>query len=385
MRLDVSEEERMATENAKRFAVENLRKRVLQLDEREEFDLESFKEASELGFCGLMIGEEFGGTGVDPLIAMAVLEELGAGSPSFALSLGASFLLFGHNLWREGSDHLKKKYLPDICAGRKIGAMALTEPLHGSDAAGIETRAERSSAGGYVLNGSKTFITNAPIADLLLVYARNTGHAGGVSLFVVEKGFKGITTGKPLKKMGNRSSPTGEVFLDGCEVPADGLVGKEGEGIYCMMRGLDVERIVLPSVYLGAMRWALEISRNYSLSRKQFGRSISEYQLVQGKLANMAVMYESAKIYLRGVAERWKKNPGDKSLRGSAAAAKLLAGRAVEYGTREAVQILGGMGYMRDSTVEMLSRDCRLASIGAGTEEMEELLVFRSLMEGDFV
>lgn len=384
MKFSISEEERLAAASAKKFAEERLRKNVLQLDEREEFDFDSFREAFEHGFCGLMIPEEFGGSGTDPLVAMAVLEELGAGSPSFALSLGASFLLFGHNLAREGSDHLKKKHLPDISTGRKIGAMALTEPLHGSDAAGIETRAERSG-GGFVLNGSKTFITNAPIADLFLVYARDKKPDGDISAFVVERGYKGVATGKPLRKMGNRSSPTGEVFFDGCEVPAENLVGEEGKGVYAMMRSLDVERIVLPSIYLGAMKWAIEISKQYSLSRKQFGRSISEYQLIQSKLANMAVMYESAKAYLREVAAQWKKNPGDRSLRGSAAASKLLVGRAVEYATREAVQILGGAGYMRDSIVEMLCRDCRLASIGAGTEEMEELLVFRGLMEGDFV
>jgi len=385
LKVTFSENEELAAANARKFAESRLRKNVLDLDEREEFDFDSFKEAAELGFCGLMIPEDYGGAGVNPLLAMTVLEELGTGSPSFALSLGVSFLLFGYNLAREGSDYLKGKYLPGISAGKSIGAMALTEPLHGSDAAGIETRAERRQEGGgesFVLNGTKTFITNAPIADVFFLYA---SHEGGISAFVVEKSFRGITVGKPLRKMGNRSSPTGEVFLDSCEVPSENLVGEEGRGIYAMMRGLDIERLVLPAIYLGAIRWAIQISKEYSMQRKQFGKSISEYQLVQSKLANMAIQYESVRTYLREVAAQWEKKPGDRSLRGSAASAKVVVGRAVEYVTREAVQILGGLGYMRDSYVEMLYRDGRLASIGAGTEEVEQLLIFKSLMEGDFL
>lgn len=384
VRVRMSTEEELLAETARKFAKGRLRQNVRRMDEAEEFDMGAFREACELGFSGLMIPQELGGCGVDPLSTVTVLEELGAGSPSFALSLGAHFLLFGHNLAREGSESLRKRYLPDIVSGKRIGAMALTEPEHGSDAVGIETAAERTGDG-FLLSGSKTFITNAPIADLFLVYAKTGPGPKGLSPFVVERGFGGVVTGPALRKMGNRSSPTGDVHLDGCPVPAENRVGSEDDGVHVLMRGLDIERIVLSAIYLGAMRWAMEIARDYSTLRRQFGRPLSEFQMLQSKLSEMAMGYECARVYLREVAKECALNPGARTLRGSAAAVKVIVGRTVESVTREALQILGGTGYMRDSVVEMLYRDGRLTSIGAGTEEIDKLIVFKSLLAGDFV
>ncbi|EQD76954.1 acyl-CoA dehydrogenase domain-containing protein, partial [mine drainage metagenome] len=206
-----------------------------------------------------------------------------------------------------------------------------------------------------------------------------------LSAFVVERGFPGLRTGAPMKKMGNRSSPTGEVTLDSCPVPAGNLVGRENEGLAALMRGLDIERILLPSIYVGAMRWAIEMAHPYATHREQFGRPLTEFQMIQAKLAEMTVRYEVARVYLRAVADEWHAAHGARELRGSAAAAKIVVGRAAEYVTREAIQVLGGSGYLRDANVEMLYRDARLASIGAGTEEIDLLLIYRGLSEGDFL
>ena len=389
MKPHLAAEEEAVASVARKFATRTLRARARELDEREEFDREAFREAGELGLCGLMIPEELGGSGVRAVVAGTVLEELGAGSPAFALSLGADFLLFGHNVAREGSADLARKYVPDIAAGRRIGAMALTEAEHGSDAAGITTTAAEDPGGGYRLDGSKNFVTNGPIADRVLVYARTpstTEARAEVAGFVVERDFPGFETGRPLKKLGNRASPTGELLLRQCPVPAGNRLAPPGKGIPAMMRGLDIERILLPAVYLGALRWALEIAREYAATRRQFGQALSEFQLVQAKLADMATGFEAAKTYLRSVAAEWDRDPGSRGVRGSAAAAKIVVGRAVEAGTREAIQILGGTGYMREATVEMLYRDARLTAIGAGTEEIDQLVVFRELAErGDFL
>lgn len=389
MKPHLAAEEEAVASAARKFATRTLRARARELDEREEFDREAFREAGELGLCGLMIPEELGGSGVRAVVAGTVLEELGAGSPAFALSLGADFLLFGHNVAREGSADLARKYVPDIAAGRRIGAMALTEAEHGSDAAGITTTAAEGPGGGYRLDGSKNFVTNGPVADRVLVYARTpstTGARAEVAGFVVERDFPGFETGRPLKKLGNRASPTGELLLRQCPVPAGNRLAPPGKGIPAMMRGLDIERILLPAVYLGALRWALEIAREYAATRRQFGQALSEFQLVRAKLADMATGFEAAKTYLRSVAAEWDRDPGSRGVRGSAAAAKIVVGRAVEAGTREAIQILGGTGYMREATVEMLYRDARLTAIGAGTEEIDQLVVFRELAErGDFL
>jgi len=274
-----------------------------------------------------------------------------------------------------------------LASGKSIGCMGLTEPEAGSDATGIKTSAKKED-NFYILNGTKTFITNAPIADLFFIYAKTSPELGkrGISAFILERNFEGLSTSKPFKKMGNRCSPTGEIIMINCKVPIENLVGKENEGVYIMMRGLDVERIILSAGALGIMQWALEISKNYSIQRFQFGKRIAEFQLIQEKLAEMAMMLEISRVYVYTIAKKWKENPGDRGLRGSAASLKLFVWDCAEKVTREAIQVLGGYGYMRENIVEMLYRDARLGPIGAGTAEIDKLIIFSELMENnDFI
>ena len=356
-------------------------------DEEEAFPWNLWRKAAELGYTGLMMPEEYGGSGTDPLLAVVVVEELSRGFPAFSLSLLAHFCLAGYNIAREGNEDQKKRYLPLLSSGKAIGAMGLTEPEAGSDATGIRTTARRDGDY-YVLNGVKTFITNAPIADIFLIYAKTSPekNAHGISVFIVEKGFSGLSTSKPFEKMGNRASPTGEIYLNECRVPRENLVGEEDRGVYAMMRGLDIERIVISAIALGVMQWSLEISKEFASQRVQFGRRIAEFQIIQEKLAEMAILLEASRIYLYEAAKKWRETPGDRGIRGTAASVKFFVWDAAEKVAREAIQILGGYGYMRENIVEMLYRDTRLGPIGAGTAEIDKLIVFRELMlRGDFI
>jgi isovaleryl-CoA dehydrogenase len=387
MKISLGSEYEIARRQARRFAEEELRPALRKYSESEEFPWELWKRASELGYTGLMIPEEYGGVGDDPLLAIIVLEEIARGFPSFGLSLGAHAVLCGYNIAREGNEFQKKKYLPLLASGKSIGCMGLTEPEAGSDATGIKTTA-RKEGNFYVLNGTKTFITNAPIADLFFVYAKTNPELGkyGISAFILERNFAGLSTSQPFKKMGNNSSPTGEIYMNDCKVPMENLVGKENDGVYIMMRGLDIERIILSAGAIGMMQWALEIAKDHSIKRFQFGKRIAEFQLIQEKLAEMAMLLEISRVYTYTVAKKWKENPGDRGLRGSAAALKLFVNDCAEKVTREAIQILGGYGYMRENIVEMLYRDARLGPIGAGTAEIDKLIIFKELMmNNDFI
>ncbi len=387
MKISLGDEYEIIRRQARKFAEDECRLALRKYEELEEFPWELWKRASELGYTGLMIPEEYGGAGEDPLLAVIVAEEISRGFPSFGLSLGAHFTLCGYNIAREGNEFQKKKYLPMLASGKSIGCMGLTEPEAGSDATGIKTSAKKED-NFYILNGTKTFITNAPIADLFFIYAKTSPELGkrGISAFILERNFEGLSTSKPFKKMGNRCSPTGEIIMNNCKVPIENLVGKENEGVYIMMRGLDVERIILSAGALGIMQWALEISKNYSIQRFQFGKRIAEFQLIQEKLAEMAMMLEISRVYVYTIAKKWKENPGDRGLRGSAASLKLFVWDCAEKVTREAIQVLGGYGYMRENIVEMLYRDARLGPIGAGTAEIDKLIIFSELMENnDFI
>lgn len=387
MKIFLGPEYELARREARKFAEKELRPVARKYDEEEEFPWDLWKRAAELGYTGLMVPEEYGGSGEDPLLAVVVSEEIARGFPAFGLSLGAHCCLCAYNIAREGDEDQKRRYLPLLASGKAVGCMGLTEPEAGSDATGIKTTAKKEGDY-YILDGTKTFITNAPIADIFFIYAKTSPEKGahGISAFIVERSFPGISTSKPFKKMGNRASPTGEIYLDGCKVPKENLVGKEDEGVYVMMRGLDIERIILSAGALGIMQWALEIAKDYAAQREQFGKKIAEFQMIQEKLAEMAMLLEVSRIYVYETAKRWKEKPGDRGIRGTAAAAKLFAWDAAEKVTREAIQILGGYGYMRDNTVEMLYRDARLGPIGAGTAEIDKLIIFRELMlRNDFI
>lgn len=386
MKIFLGPEYDVARKQAREFAERELRPVVRKFDEEEAFPWDLWRRAAELGYTGLMIPEDYGGSGVDPLLAVVVVEEISRGFPAFGLSLLAHFCLAGYNIAREGGEDQRKRYLPILASGKAIGAMGLTEPEAGSDATGIKTTARRNGDY-YVLNGVKTFITNAPIADIFLIYAKTSPERGahGISAFIVERGFPGLSTSKPFKKMGNRASPTGEIYLNDCRVPRGNLVGREDEGVYVMMRGLDIERIIISAIALGIMQWSLEIVKDFTVQRVQFGRRIAEFQMIQEKLAEMAMLLEASRIYLYEAAKRWRETPGERGLRGTAASVKLFVWDAAEKVAREAIQALGGYGYMRENIVEMLYRDARLGPIGAGTAEIDKLVIFRELMlRGDF-
>ncbi|MEM1546039.1 MAG: acyl-CoA dehydrogenase family protein [Candidatus Methanomethylicia archaeon] len=386
MRIFLGSEYELVRKQAREFAEKKLRPVVRRFDEEEVFPWDLWREAAELGYTGLMIPEEYGGSGTDPLLAVVIVEELSRGFPAFSLSLLAHFCLAGYNIAREGNEDQKKRYLPILASGKAIGAMGLTEPEAGSDATGIKTTARRDGDY-YVLNGVKTFITNAPIANVFLIYAKTSPekNAHGISVFIVERSFPGLSTSKPFEKMGNRASPTGEIYLNECRVPRENLVGEEDKGVYAMMRGLDIERIIISAIALGIMQWSIEISKEFAAQRIQFGRRIAEFQMIQEKLAEMAIFLEASRIYLYEAAKKWKITPGDRGIRGTAASVKFFVWDAAEKIAREAIQILGGYGYMRENIVEMLYRDARLGPIGAGTAEIDKLVVFRELMlRGDF-
>lgn len=387
MKIFLGPEYDIARKQAREFAEKELRPVVRRFDEEEAFPWDLWRRAAELGYTGLMIPEDYGGSGTDPLLATVVVEEVSRGFPAFGLSLLAHFCLAGYNIAREGSEAQKRKYLPMLASGKAIGAMGLTEPEAGSDATGIKATARRSGDY-YVLNGVKTFITNAPIADIFFIYAKTSPERGahGISAFIVERGFSGLSTSKPFEKMGNRASPTGEIYFNDCRVPKENLVGVEDEGVYVMMRGLDIERIVISAIALGIMQWSLEIVKDFTVQRVQFGKRIAEFQMIQEKLAEMAMLLEASRIYLYEAAKRWRDAPGERGLRGTAASVKLFTWDAAEKVAREAIQVLGGYGYMRENIVEMLYRDARLGPIGAGTAEIDKLVIFRELMlRGDFI
>ncbi len=386
MKIFLGPEIEVARKQARKFAEDELRPVLRKYSELEEFPFELWKRSAELGYTGLMIPEEYGGVGTDPLLAVVIAEEISRGFPAFGLSLGAHFLLCGYNIAREGNEYQKRKYLPLLASGKAIGAMGLTEPGAGSDATGIKTTAKKDGDY-YVLNGGKTFITNAPIADIFFIYAKTTPEKNvyGTSAFIVERNFSGVSTSEPFKKMGNNASPTGEIYFDNCKVPKENLVGEEDKGVYIMMRGLDIERIILSAGAIGIMQWALEIAKDYATQRVQFGQRIAEFQMIQEKLAEMAMLLEASRIYIYETAKKWKESPGDRNIRGTAAAVKLFVQDAAEKVAREAIQILGGYGYIRDNIVEMLYRDTRLGAIGAGTAEIDKLVIFRELLRGDFI
>jgi isovaleryl-CoA dehydrogenase len=329
-----------------------------------------------MGLLGISIPKELGGAGADLLTAALVMEELARGCASTALSWGAHAILCAHNLHAFANDAQRRRYLPALCKGEAIGAFALTEPNAGSDATNLVTRAARA-AGGYLLSGTKMFITNAPIADLFLVFARSGPDA--ISLFVVERESPGLSVGKPLEKLGMRGSPTAEVILQEVPVPEENRLGEEGKGVEMMLRALDVERSVFSALPVGIGRAALEASLAYAARREQFGRPIGEFQLIQEMLARMATEISAARLLVYQAAASL--SLGERATK-EASYAKLFGAEMVNRVTQDAIQIYGGYGYIREFPVERYLRDARLISLGGGTSEMQKLIIARELLKG---
>jgi len=343
-----------------------------------------FKKMGDLGLLGVNIPQEYGGSEMDLLAALIVLEQLARFSPAVALSYGAHAILCAYNIYRNGAEGQKRKYLPPLCSGDNVGAMALTEPGAGSDAVSISTRAIRKGDT-YVLNGSKTFITNGPIADILVVYAKTEPNLGakGISAFIVEKDFPGFSVSRKIEKIGMRGSPTGELFFDNCPVPRENLLGRENGGIAVMMSGLDIERAFFSGLAVGLAQSAFEYSVQYAKQRLQFGRPIGNFQLIKAKLADMYTQIEVARTFAYQVArlaELAQRGGKGAEIHKKAAASLLFAGEMCNFVASEAVQIHGGYGFTLEYPVQRFMRDAKLMTIGAGTSEIRRLIIAREIL-----
>ncbi|MBI5248104.1 MAG: acyl-CoA dehydrogenase family protein [Desulfomonile tiedjei] len=384
MNIQFSEEQKLLQDTIYKWALHELGPIAEKVDDEDWMPEDFFHKAGEIGALGVAIDPEYGGSGLNVLSEILVIEQMTRISPALALSAGAHSNLCAGNIHKNANDYLKRKYLPAMVTGEKIGALALTEPNAGSDAMSIRTRAQRDGDC-FVLNGTKMFITNGPIADVVLVYAKTEPERGpfGISAFIVEKDFEGFSVGRKIKKAGMRGSPTSELIFDNCRVPAENLLGELNRGVEVMTQGLDIERIMGAAMGVGSARQALDYSIKYSLEREQFGKKISEFQMIQSKLADMYALYEAAQglTYRAAVmAEEAKRGGKGTDLTRLAAAAVMFATTANSTICSEAVQIHGGYGYCLEFPVQRLWRDAKLMEIGAGTTEIRKLIIARELL-----
>ncbi len=375
-----SDEQLMFAEQVVRFAKKEIVPRCAEHDLAARFDFESFRRLGEFGILGLHLPEEFGGSGADVVTTTLAGYCLGLAGVDggLTLSYGAHTFLCADTIFVHGSDEQRQKYIPKLASGELIGAMGLTEPGAGSDVAGITTRAARRGDR-WVLNGAKMFITNGPIADLLLVYAKtdkDAAHAG-ISAFIVEKDAPGFSAGKPLTKMGVKASPTSELFFEDCEIPLENLVGGEGEGFNMAMQTVEWDRSALLAPMVGAMEYALKKSAAYAKERTQFGRPIADFQAIKRKLAEMKIFVETAQSLIYRIA--WCKDQGRPLNHLEAAVAKLFVGDWSLAPSNEAVLLHGGYGYCHEYEVERFFRDTRLAAIGGGTSEIQKMIISKLL------
>lgn len=384
MDFELSDGQRLVRDTVRSFVEREVRPLAAEVDRNDRFPMPLWPRLGELGLLGVGVPESLGGSGGDLWDSVIAGEELAAGSSGIALSMGAHANLCVYNLYRNGSPDQHARYLPDLCAGRRVGALCITEPDTGSDAVGMTTRARREGDH-YRLSGTKTWITNAPIADVFIVYAKTRPGAGaaGISAFIVERGFEGVETSAPFDKMGCRGSPTGQLILHEARVPAENLLGVENGGVAVLMGGLDVERVVFATLPLGLARRAMELAIAYAKERQQFGRPIAQFQLIQAKIADMYPRIEAARLLVhRACAEAVAMSRGGKGTavhRLSAAALHFTAEMA-EAVVNDALQIHGGNGYSTEFEINRLYRDVRLGTIGAGTSEIRRLILARELL-----
>jgi isovaleryl-CoA dehydrogenase len=368
--------------DALRAAVQDFAQRQIapiadETDRGNQFPMHLWRKLGDLGVLGLTVEEEYGGTNMGYLAHVVAMEEISRASGSIGLSYGAHSNLCVNQLRKNGSEAQKKKYLPKLISGEHVGALAMSEPGSGSDVVSMKLRAERRGDH-YVLNGNKMWITNGPDADTLIVYAKSDVGAGprGITAFIIEKGFKGFSTAQKLDKLGMRGSNTCELVFEECEVPVENVLGSEGRGVNVLMSGLDYERIVLSGGPLGLMAACLDITVPYVHERKQFGQSIGQFQLMQGKLADMYVGLSVCRSYVYAVA---KSADRGETTRKDAAGAILYSAEKATWMAGQAIQALGGNGYINDYATGRLWRDAKLYEIGAGTSEIRRMLIGREL------
>ncbi|WP_284177123.1 isovaleryl-CoA dehydrogenase [Rhabdaerophilum sp. SD176] len=375
--FDLGETADAIRETVAAFAQDKIAPLADKIDREDWFPREIWPDMGALGLHGITVPEEDGGTGLGYLEHCVAMEEISRASASVGLSYGAHSNLCVNQLRRWGSAEQKARYLPKLISGEHLGALAMSEPGAGSDVVSMKLRAEKKGDR-YILSGSKMWITNGPSAETLIVYAKTDPEAGprGITAFLIEKGFKGFSVAQKLDKLGMRGSETGELVFQDCEVPEENVLGQIGKGVNVLMSGLDYERAVLAAGPLGIMQAAMDVVMPYIHERKQFGQSIGEFQLVQGKVADMYVGMNACKAYVYAVAKACDRG---ETTREDAAGAILYAGEKATKLALDAIQLLGGNGYINDYPTGRLLRDAKLYEIGAGTSEIRRMLIGREL------
>ncbi|MFP1643370.1 isovaleryl-CoA dehydrogenase [Pontitalea aquivivens] len=378
MSFDLGEDVNSLRDMVHRWAQDRIRPIAAEVDRANAFPNDLWREMGDLGLLGITVPEEYGGAGMSYLAHVIATEEIARASASVSLSYGAHSNLCVNQIKLNGTDAQKRKYLPGLISGAQIGALAMSETGAGSDVVGMGLRAEKRGDH-YVLNGHKYWITNGPDADTLVVYAKTDPAAGskGITAFIVERGFKGFSTSPHFDKLGMRGSNTAQLFFDNCEVPAENVLGAEGRGVRVLMSGLDYERVVLSGIGTGIMAACLDEVVPYAQSREQFGQPIGNFQLMQGKVADMYVAMNTARAYVYEVARACDRG---QVTRQDAAGAVLYASEQAMVQAHQAVQALGGAGFLNDSVVSRLFRDAKLMEIGAGTSEIRRMLIGRELL-----
>jgi isovaleryl-CoA dehydrogenase len=380
--FDLGETIEMLRGTVRDFAAREIAPRAAAIDRDNLFPADLWRKLGDLGIHGITVAEEHGGSALGYLAHIVAMEEISRASASVGLSYGAHSNLCINQLHRNGSPAQKRRYLPGLLSGEKVGALAMSEPNAGSDVVGMKLRAERRGDR-YLLNGSKMWITNGGEADVVIVYAKTDPEAGprGITAFLLEKGFPGLSAGSKLDKLGMRGSNTHPLFLEDCEVPEENVLGAVGGGIQVLMSGLDYERAVLAGGPLGIMAACMDVVLPYLHERKQFGQSIGEFQLMQGKLADMYTTWSACRAYVYAVGRACDRVDHARTLSKDAAGAILFASEKATWMACEAIQALGGNGYINEYPTGRLWRDAKLYEIGAGTSEIRRMLIGRNLFQ----
>ncbi|CAH0168096.1 isovaleryl-CoA dehydrogenase [Stenotrophomonas lactitubi] len=379
LNFDLGEDIDLLRQSVAHFAAAEIASLAAETDATNQFPLALWPKLGEQGLLGLTVEEEYGGTGMGYLAHVVAMEEVSRASGGIGLSYGAHSNLCVNQLRKNGTEAQKQRFLPDLCSGAKIGALAMSEPGAGSDVVSMKLRADKRGDR-YVLNGNKMWITNGPDADVLVVYAKTDVEAGakGITAFLVEKGMKGFSTAQKLDKLGMRSSPTCELVFQDCEIPEENVLGAVGGGVRVLMSGLDYERVVLSGGPLGLMAAAMDVVMPYVHERHQFGEPIGSFQLIQAKIADMYVGLGACRAYVYAVARACDQG---RTTRQDAAGAILYAAEKATWLTGQAIQILGGNGYINEYPTGRLWRDAKLYEIGAGTSEIRRMLIGRELFQ----
>jgi isovaleryl-CoA dehydrogenase len=379
LNFDLGETADLLRDSVHSFSDDHIAPRAEEIDKTNEFPTDLWPLMGQIGLHGITVSEEYGGAGFGYLEHCVAMEEVSRASASVGLSYGAHSNLCVNQISRNGTDKQKKRYLPKLISGEYVGSLAMSEPSAGSDVVGMKTHAHKKGDQ-YILNGNKMWITNGPVSNTFVIYAKTDKNAGsrGITAFIVEKGFKGFSTAQKLDKLGMRGSDTCELIFDDCTIPEENVLGEVGNGVNVLMSGLDYERAVLAAGPLGIMQACMDIVVPYVHEREQFGKPIGTFQLMQGKLADMYTTMNACKAYVYAVAKACDRG---ETARKDAAGAILYASEKCTLMTLDAIQCLGGMGYVNETNPGRLLRDAKLYEIGAGTSEIRRMLIGRELFE----